>query len=46
MAALYPEETKFFFFVGDGKGRTDFSETLWEHERKKEKYWGDYRIQP
>jgi UPF0755 protein len=46
MAALYPKETKFFFFVGDGKGHTDFSETQYEHERKMEKYWGDYKIKP
>lgn len=43
-AALYPKDTKFFFFVGDGKGHTDFSETQYEHEQKMEKYWGSYKI--
>jgi UPF0755 protein len=46
MAALYPKDTKYFFFVGDGKGHTDFSETLYEHEQKKDKYWGNYKISP
>ncbi len=46
MAALYPKDTKYFFFVGDGKGHTDFSETQSEHERKMEKYWGSYKIKP
>ncbi len=34
-AALWPANTKYFFFVATGKGTNDFSETLSEHERKK-----------
>jgi UPF0755 protein len=30
-AALYPKETVFLFFVGNGKGKHIFSETLNEH---------------
>lgn len=34
-SALYPENTKFYYFLADAKGKTYFSETLEEHEAKK-----------
>ena len=36
--ALYPAETKYYYFLADGKGNTYFSETNEEHEALKKQY--------
>lgn len=38
--ALYPAETKFYYFLADGKGNTYFSETNEQHEQLKKEYIG------
>ncbi len=38
--ALYPAETKYFYFLADGKGNTYFSETNEQHEALKKEYIG------
>lgn len=37
IAALYPEETEYLYFVADGTGRHIFTRTLSEHNRAKRK---------
>ena len=34
LAALYPEQNKYLYFVADGKGGHSFSKTFNEHSRK------------
>ena len=36
--ALYPAETKYYYFLADGKGNTYFSETNEQHEALKKQY--------
>ncbi len=38
--ALYPAQTKFYYFLADGKGNTYFSETNEQHEQLKKEYIG------
>jgi UPF0755 protein len=38
LAALYPEEHKYLYFVANGKGSHNFSKTLNEHSRKVREY--------
>ena len=36
--ALYPAETGYYYFLADGRGNTNFSETLEQHDALKAKY--------
>jgi len=38
MAALYPENNKYLYFVADGTGRHNFSETFTEHSQNVLRY--------
>ena len=38
VCALYPAETKYYYFLADGRGNTYFSETLEEHEALKKEH--------
>ena len=38
--ALYPAETKYYYFIADRSGVTHFSETLQEHEALRKEFYG------